>query len=451
MTFSKEIVNMDKNYVDSTTLIFKNIPNQIDDLTSLLKSLNIPAKEVKSFGRKRALITYELKCETEKALDTLRGIEFGGKTPNVAWFCKDKPEENKVTIKMTKKANKSVQTIAKTDDSCLQAQQQINKYVQKLYALEGDLGFQQPPPPYLKYNYPPIDKDIMDNICISLLSNKRFYTQVLHLMNRMNLEPPFGERKGKVKPPGKPKSVSTQTEILSSDKPEQQQNKNEEESELETSEDDVSHKNIAAVPTQLKRKVTTNEEQYKKKARQVLQNLQKLSKEQLKKTSTTNLSLKEIFDKSTTSASTSKIEFQIGKQMSVDETKKPLTAATIKPLNLPLDLKTQKMSDEDLSKLAIYKNYQKGQPSNKLYIKNLHKDVTTEDLTALYERYLTTTENINLDVKVMQHGRMKGQAFVTFQGNLEVNVQNIVAKALDETNGFILHDKPMIVCYGKSS
>ena len=443
---------MDKNYKDSTTLIFKNIPNQIDDLSSLLNSLNIPAKEVKPFGRKRALLTYELRCETEKALDTLRGLEFAGKTPNVAWFCKDKPAENKVTPNIIKRVNKCVQTVEETNTSCVQTQQQINKYVQKLYALEGDLGFHQPPPPYLKYNYPPIDKDIMDNICISLLSNKRFYTQVLHLMNRMNLEPPFGARKCKLKPPGKPKDVSTQTDIMFCENPVQSQSKDDEvETELETSEDEVTQKNRPVPPTQLKRKLPANEEQYKKKARQMLQNVQKQSKEQPKKTAaSSNLSLKEIFDKPdiSTTSNTTKIEFQM-KRIPIEEVKKSIP--TIKPVQLPLDLKTQKLSQEDLCKLPIYKNYQRGEPSNKLYIKNLHKDVTTEDLTSLYERYLTSADSIKLDVKVMQHGRMKGQAFVTFQGDQMVNVQNIVAQALDDTNGFILRDKPMVVCYGKSS
>ena len=445
---------MDKNFVDTTTLIFKNIPKQIDDLTSLLNSLKIPAKEVKPFGRKRALITYELRCETEKALETLRGLEFAGKTPIVQWFCKDKPAENKVIPSIAKKGNKHVQTVEETNASCMPTQQQINKYVQKLYALEGDLGFQQPPPPYLKYSYPPIDKDIMDNICISLLSNKRFYTQVLHLMNRMNLEPPFAARKYKLKPPGKPKDVSTQTEIISCENPVQLESKDDEETELETSEDEVSQKNRSKPLTQLKRKLPANEEQYKKKARQMLQNIQKQSKEQPKKTAvSSNLSLKEIFDKPETSTAsyTTKIEFQM-KRIPVEEAKKslaPQATLTLKPLQLPLDLKTQKLSQEDLCKLSIYKNYQKGEPSNKLYIKNLHKDVTIEDLITLYERYLT--EDIKLDVKVMQHGRMKGQAFVTFQGDQMVNVQNVIAQALDDTNGFILRDKPMVVCYGKSS
>lgn len=45
----------------------------------------------------------------------------------------------------------------------------------------------------------------------------------------------------------------------------------------------------------------------------------------------------------------------------------------------------------------------------------------------------------------MQEGRMKGQAFITLQ-----NVEQ-AQLALNETNGFILKDKPMVVQFAKIS
>lgn len=44
----------------------------------------------------------------------------------------------------------------------------------------------------------------------------------------------------------------------------------------------------------------------------------------------------------------------------------------------------------------------------------------------------------------MQEGRMKGQAFVTLQNVTQAQL------ALDETNGFILKDKPMVVQFAKA-
>lgn len=45
----------------------------------------------------------------------------------------------------------------------------------------------------------------------------------------------------------------------------------------------------------------------------------------------------------------------------------------------------------------------------------------------------------------MQEGRMKGQAFITMP-----SVQN-ASQALEETNGYILKDKPMVVQYARSA
>lgn len=53
----------------------------------------------------------------------------------------------------------------------------------------------------------------------------------------------------------------------------------------------------------------------------------------------------------------------------------------------------------------------------------------------LYSRY---------EVRLMQEGRMKGQAFITLQNAVQAKM------ALDETNGYILKDKPMVVQFAKT-
>lgn len=53
----------------------------------------------------------------------------------------------------------------------------------------------------------------------------------------------------------------------------------------------------------------------------------------------------------------------------------------------------------------------------------------------------------------MQHGRMKGQAFITFTADHipAHDLQEIVSQALESTNGLVLREKPMVVCFGKQS
>lgn len=54
-------------------------------------------------------------------------------------------------------------------------------------------------------------------------------------------------------------------------------------------------------------------------------------------------------------------------------------------------------------------------------------------------------DTFRLEVRLMQEGRMKGQAFVTFQN------EGQAIKALLDTNGYILKDKPMVVQYAKAA
>eukprot|EP01027_Heterolobosea_sp_BB2_P008592 GEZU01012745.1.p1 GENE.GEZU01012745.1~~GEZU01012745.1.p1 ORF type:complete len:160 (-),score=49.61 GEZU01012745.1:88-531(-) len=109
------------------------------------------------------------------------------------------------------------------------------------------------------------------------------------------------------------------------------------------------------------------------------------------------------------------------------------------------ELNAHKASPEYLA--AKFPNYSEGEPTNKLYIKNLaHKVVEVKDLERIYGRYFATDEEMRekLDINLMKEGRLKGQAFVTFPS------VELAQQALRETHGFMLHDKPMIVQFGRS-
>ncbi|KAJ0407350.1 hypothetical protein P43SY_004778 [Pythium insidiosum] len=57
--------------------------------------------------------------------------------------------------------------------------------------LAPHIGLHYAPSPLLHYKYPRATVPIVRNIANALLALPRFYTQVLHLMNKMNLPPPF--------------------------------------------------------------------------------------------------------------------------------------------------------------------------------------------------------------------------------------------------------------------
>ncbi|XWS42647.1 hypothetical protein CRYUN_Cryun16bG0031800 [Craigia yunnanensis] len=53
------------------------------------------------------------------------------------------------------------------------------------------LGVDYPFPPHLEFAYPPPDGNILTNIVNALIAVPRFYTQVLHQMNKTNIPAPF--------------------------------------------------------------------------------------------------------------------------------------------------------------------------------------------------------------------------------------------------------------------
>lgn len=46
-------------------------------------------------------------------------------------------------------------------------------------------------------------------------------------------------------------------------------------------------------------------------------------------------------------------------------------------------------------------------------------------------------------ISLMKEGRMKGQAFITFPKVKQAS------EALEDVNGYILNDKPMVIAFGK--
>lgn len=76
--------------------------------------------------------------------------------------------------------------------------EQVNKkhfksFINRINAFNSSVNFNQPPPSHLKYTYPKANRATINNIAHALASVPKFYTQVLHLMNRMNLPPPFSD------------------------------------------------------------------------------------------------------------------------------------------------------------------------------------------------------------------------------------------------------------------
>ncbi|GAA5810479.1 hypothetical protein MFLAVUS_003900 [Mucor flavus] len=260
-------------------------------------------------------------------------------------------------------------------------------------------GILYPPNPHLQYFYPDPTPDILANISNAIGTVPRFYTQVLHLMNKYNMPPPFG--------PIDKESIPSllkrkRDDLLASD-----------ESELE---DDDDHSDEMKL-----------QEEKVKQAR-----LGRIAAEKQKLAISTTLTA------STTSnaqaiKNTPKIKINIGKQVA-----EKLASPTLSDEQKSIRDKCLSMSE--LINLPAFKNYTSGTPSNKLYVKNLSKQVTEQDLIDLYSNF-----SPNIQVNLMKKGRLRDQAFVEFSDEKQANL------ALICTNGYVLVDRPMAVLFSKSA
>ncbi|XP_061778406.1 RNA-binding region-containing protein 3 [Nerophis ophidion] len=112
------------------------------------------------------------------------------------------------------------------------------------------------------------------------------------------------------------------------------------------------------------------------------------------------------------------------------------------------ELEKGRLSRDEIKRMSVFKNYEPGEPTCRLYVKNIAKPVEEKDLKYIYGRYIdpaSETERNMFDVLLMKEGRMKGQAFVGLPSETSAE------KALRETNGFVLYDKPLVVQFARSA
>jgi U11/U12 small nuclear ribonucleoprotein SNRNP65 len=112
------------------------------------------------------------------------------------------------------------------------------------------------------------------------------------------------------------------------------------------------------------------------------------------------------------------------------------------------ELQNNRLPDTEFSLHSAFKNYSPGEPSSRLYVKNLSKKATEKGLRRVYSRYInpkSEEDMLRFDVRVMTEGRMKGQAFIGLPS------ETVATRALEETNGLKLHDRPICVQFARSA
>lgn len=314
------------------------------------------------------------------------------------------------------------------------------------------LGVDYPFPPHLEYAYPPPDGNILTNIVNSLIAVPRFYTQVLHLMNKMNIPAPFRMALPTPPlPPSEPAPLPPPPPLLSSElasKP-PMADLSSDESEMEYSDEEIDG-NSGLLKTKegvsrpkRKRETIVGPAVDKGVAHESvgLKPSVLVPKEMpMIKKKNSMLQIKIVSSKQT--------HYQ---QMEVDGNNEPSEHEKenidIQPYATPEELEKGRLPPEEILSLPMFKNYAAGNPAPVLYVKNLAKDVVADDFFFLFGSVFgsTATAKSELTIKLMQEGRMRGQAFVTFP-SIE-----LAQRALNLVNGYMFKSKPIIIQFGRNA
>ncbi|KAM3958557.1 RNA-binding region-containing protein 3 [Aphomia sociella] len=347
---------------------------------------------------------------------------------------------------------KELVTNEKQEEETSASTKHVKEFLRVLNAWNPSVDFYQPPPVHVKYKYPDANPSTLINILYALSKHKPLYFQTLHLMNKMCLDIPFGENEIAVK-----HFKETYKQFFFDDISMIPPPKSESESEM--SSDEV-EKQQQPIPKSVKRQQTLPKTRKRPSA--------VLSTALLPKAKRSAVNQEEVFENVAPIQEIKKISLvvhqdalqkpseepevigELGKFQKEDQPTPVLEATEVpdQPTITRKELLRNRISYSDMKILPVFKNYHPGQPSMRLYIKNLAKTVTEQDVKRIYKHYvemLTEEEQLCFDVRVMQEGKMKGQGFVTLPS------VSIAEKALNETNGYMLKDKPMVVQFARAA
>ncbi|XP_034241735.1 RNA-binding region-containing protein 3 [Thrips palmi] len=448
----------------NVTLLIRHMPREFSDDDKLEFLRHFGAMSVKTVvvgGAKNEIVfaTFPTASMTKAALLRLHQLEVLGRYLIVEYA------RSSVSMPVDPGSSFESKTEASLDEDKKQRLQ--DQFMRRLVSWSSKLNLSQPPPSHLRYQYPPPTPATLSNISRALSMYPRLYTQLLHLMNRMNLPPPFqdGYRTNSAC------DQSTQTDAV-------WREKSSSESELESEEEQLS---ITSDCLLSKRPPPRRKINPIKRPRFIKPTVP------VESAASTSIPLRpeEVFEKSETEVLSRKIELRLVGSLPLDkeESDFPNDPSTADPagfgvIHPPLkpdssdgnktgesseivgdnsvitaeELASNRIPTKDLQILPVFKNYSPGAPSCRLYVKNVSKHAVARDLHFIYRRFLKSSlddddeANLNMfDVRLMTEGRMKGQAFITLPS------VKLAQEALTETNGYILKDRPLVVQFARSA
>ncbi|XP_076827310.1 RNA-binding region-containing protein 3 isoform X2 [Brachyhypopomus gauderio] len=481
----------------SRTLLVRHLPSELsrsekEDLLKYFNASSVRLLSDRGALKHTAFATFSSETAASKALRRLHQLRILGHTL-VVEFAKDQDSVNESES-------------PPQPDRCADNQdgKEKKEHPQPPVSLidtsvAPTLGLKFQANPTLKYLYPPPSSAIVTNIAHALLSVPKFYVQVLHLMNKMNLPSPFGPITAR--PPVFELAHGLLPPLVPLPPPYPPENPplpeggdesgSEEESEYESGDDEDKERMtrlMGLVKQPFKRPLRTKTASKRKKPK--LKDLLFAPKPDSLSAPGPSLQPSDVFEQPL-SLGPKKIEFHISSEASTavqepcDHPQEPTSLdqeidpaeqtpgegagfgkmypstqtcsqeeSAEEPEVIPSEfisrreLEKGRLSRDEIKRMSVFKNYEPGEPTCRLYVKNIAKQVEEKDLKYIYGRYIDTSseeERNMFDIVLMKEGRMKGQAFIGLPS------QKSAEKALRDTNGFVLHDKALVVQFARSA
>lgn len=427
--------------VKESTLLIRHLPEAIpyETLSRLLSNYGATSIRPYTSGRMRNCAFVDFKDEglAHQAQQHLNGVRFLGKTLAVERASRS-TERGKNGQSEHRIGDDSISLIKDAAAKEFGGGSRAGPYPGS-EPIAARLGVDYPFPPHLEYVYPPPDGHILTNIVNALIAVPRFYTQVLHLMNKMNIPAPFrmalptpplptSLSVPPPPPPPPPPTVSkSRMEDLSSS-----------ESEMESSDEEapnvggpkkkrIRHEAILGPAVD---KDVAHEAVGLRAAALVPKEMPVVKKKN------------------------PIIQIKVAPKQVENEEKGDARAMSLaveekeddhKPFTTLEELKSGRLPPEEILSLPMFKNYCAGNPSQILYLKNLAKEVIVDDIYFIFGSLFGSIDEAksSLAVKLMQEGRMRGQAFVTFPS------VELAQNALNLVNGFVFKGKPVVIQFGR--
>ncbi|XP_037493895.1 U11/U12 small nuclear ribonucleoprotein 65 kDa protein [Jatropha curcas] len=437
------------------TLLIRHLPEAIpyETLSRLFSHYGSSSFRPCSAGRLRncAFVDFKNEALAYQAQRQLNGLRFLGKVLAVEKANKPNKDNKNNQSETQLGKDHTAPTSVKKNASVTGDFADGSKSTPATEPIAPRLGVDYPFPPYLEYAYPPPDGNILTNIVNALIAVPRFYTQVLHLMNKMNIPAPFrmalptpplppSAPAPSPPPPPPPTTVAEKPHLadLSSS-----------ESEIESSDEEVDDK---ASSLGTSRAVKSGRKRVRREAI-VGPAVDKDVAHEAVGVKPSALVPKEIpVIKKKNPVLQIKIAPKVTQNEQKDdsivkESEKPdKEGLDHKNYATPEELESNKLAPEEILSLPKFKNYTVGSPASVLYIKNLSKDVVADDFFYIFGSLFGSINaaKVGLNVKLMQEGRMRGQAFVTFPS------VELAHQALNLVNGYVFKGKPMIIQFGRN-